>query len=34
MSWAGCQNNPINLNFQLQKSMEFFEKKTADKNLI
>ena len=31
MTWAGCQNNPINLNFHLQKSLEFFEKNAADK---
>ena len=31
MSWAGCQNNPIDLNFPLQKSLETFEKKSADK---
>ena len=33
MSQAGCQNNPIDLNFHLQKSLEFFEKKSADKIL-
>ena len=31
MSWAVCQNNPIDLNFYLQKSLESFEKKSADK---
>ena len=31
MSWAGCQNNPINLNFHLQKSLDIFEKNSADK---
>ena len=31
MSWAGCQNNPIDLNFYLQKRLEIFEKKIADK---
>ena len=31
MSWAGCQNNPIDINFHLQKSLEIFEKKSADK---
>ena len=31
MSWAGCQNNPIYLNFYLQKSLETFEKKSAEK---
>ena len=27
----GCQNNSIDLNFHLQKSLEIFEKKSADK---
>ena len=31
MSSAGCQNNLIDLNFHLQKSLEIFEKKSADK---
>ena len=31
MSWTGCQNNPIYLNFHLQKSLEIFEKNSADK---
>ena len=31
MTWAGCQNNPIDLNFYLQKSLEIFEKKSVDK---
>jgi hypothetical protein len=31
MNWAGCQNNPINLNFNLEKSLENFGKKSADK---
>ena len=31
MTSAGCQNNPINLNFNLQKSLEIFEKNSADK---
>ena len=31
MSLAGCQINPINVNFYLQKSWEFFEKNSADK---
>ena len=26
MSWAGCQNNPIDANFHLQKSLGIFEK--------
>ena len=30
MSWAGCQNNPIDVNFYLQKSLEIFEKKSAE----
>jgi hypothetical protein len=31
MSWTGFQNNPIYLNFHLQKSLEIFEKNSADK---
>ena len=31
MGWTGCQNNPIYLNFHLQKSLEIFEKNSADK---
>ena len=31
MSWAGCQNNSIDVNFYLQKSLEIFEKNSADK---
>ena len=31
MSWAGFQNNPIDLNFPLQKSLEIIEKNSADK---
>ena len=31
MSWTGCQNNPIYLNSYLQKSLESFGKKSADK---
>ena len=31
MSWTGCQNNSIDQNFHLQKSLEIFEKKSADK---
>ena len=31
MSWAECQNNPIDVNFHLQKSLEIFEKNSADK---
>ena len=30
MSWAGCQNNPIDVNFHLQKSLEIFDKNSAD----
>jgi hypothetical protein len=33
MSWAGCQNNLIDVNFHLQKSLEIFEKKSADKGI-
>ena len=31
MSYAGCQINPINMNFQLQTSFEIFDKNSADK---
>ena len=31
MSYAGCQFNPINMNFHLQTSLEIFDKKSADK---
>ena len=31
MSLAGCQINPIDVNFYLQKSLEIFDKKSADK---
>ena len=31
MSLAGCQINPIDVNFHLQKSLEIFDKKSADK---
>ena len=34
MSLAECQIIPIDLNFHLQKCLEFFDKKSADKNLI
>ena len=27
MSWAGCQNNPIEVNFHLKKNLEIFDKK-------
>ena len=28
---AGCQINPIDLNFHLQKCLEIFDKNSADK---
>ena len=31
MSLAGCQINPIDVNFQLQKRLEIFDKNSADK---
>jgi hypothetical protein len=31
MSLAGCQINPIDVNFHLQKSLEKFDKNSADK---
>ena len=31
MSLAGCQINPIDVNFQLQKSLEIFDTNSADK---
>ena len=31
MSLAGCQINPIDVNFFLQKSLEIFEENSADK---
>ena len=34
MSLAGCQINPIDVNFHLQKSLEIFDKDSSDKNLI
>ena len=34
MSLAGCQINPIDVNFHLQKSLEIFDKNSADKKLI
>ena len=33
MSLGGCQNNPINVNFHLQKSLEILNKNSADKIL-
>ena len=34
MSLAGCQINPIDVNFHLQKSFEIFDKNSTDKTLI
>ena len=34
MSLAGFRINPIDVNFHLQKSLEIFDKDSADKNLI
>ena len=34
MSLAGCQINPIGVNFYFQKSLEIFDEKSAAKNLI
>ena len=31
MSLAGCQINPIDVNFHLQKSLKFFDTNSADK---
>ena len=31
MSLSGCQINPIDVNFHLQKSLEFFGKNSVDK---
>ena len=31
MSLAGCQNNLINLNFHLKKSVEIFDTNSANK---
>ena len=31
MSFSGCQINPIDVNFHPQKSLEIFDKKSADK---
>ena len=31
MSLEGCQINPIDINFHLQKSLESFDKNSADK---
>ena len=34
MSSTECQTNPIDVNFQLQKSLEIVDKNSAAKNLI
>ena len=34
MSLAGCQINPIDVNFHLQKNYKTFDRNSADKNLI
>ena len=34
MSLAGCQINLIDVNFQIQKCLEIFDKKSAAKNQI
>ena len=31
MSLSGCQINPIDVNFHLQKSLEIFDKNSVDK---
>ena len=31
MSLVGCQINPIDVNFHLQKSLDIFDKNSADK---
>ena len=31
MSLVGCKINPIDVNFLLQKSLEFFDKNSVDK---
>ena len=30
MSWAGCQINPIDVNFHIQKSFEILDTNSAD----
>ena len=30
ISWAGCQNNAIDVSFHLQKSLKNFDKNSAD----
>ena len=34
MSLAGCQINPIDVNFHLQKILKIFDKNSAAENLI
>ena len=34
MSLAGCQINPIDVNFHLQKSLKIYDKDSAAKNRI
>jgi hypothetical protein len=34
MSLAGFQINPIDVNFQIQKNLEIFDKNSPAKNLI
>ena len=34
MSWAWCQNYPIDVNFHLQKRLKILEKNSADKILF
>ena len=31
MSYAGCQINPINMNFNLNTTLKIFDKNSADK---
>ena len=34
MSLAGCQINPIDVNFHLQKCLEIVDKNSAEKNQL
>ena len=34
MSLLGCQINPIDVNFHLQKNLEIFDNNSAAKNLV
>ena len=34
MNWVDCENDPIDVNFNLQKSLEIFEKKVSWQNPI